>query len=114
MRIDGLESSINRSSNCNGVSVDDFLSFFLAINLHVLFTEKLFMSKVRVESKWYHESPDFNLVAVDALNVMNEYVKVALFELTTHHAPLEDAAVKVNNKYVLPAPPSHQYSVDIG
>lgn len=66
------------------------------------------MSKVRIESKWYHESPHFNLVAVDALSYADQYIKIALFELHTpagEPSPLPGTGV---------APPTRQYSVDIG
>lgn len=75
--------------------------------------EKLFMSKVRIESKWYHESNQFNLVAVDALSLGDQYIKIALFELhtpagETNPQPTVAAAASIA------LPPTRQYSVDIG
>jgi hypothetical protein len=67
------------------------------------------MSKVRIESKWYHESNHFNLVAVDALSYADQYIKIALFELHTPaemNTPVGAVAGTV--------PPTRQYSVDIG
>lgn len=53
-----------------------------------LFTpEKLFLSKVRVESSWYHESQDFNILAVDAQcsakEMHDRYAMAALFCYST-------------------------------
>ena len=67
------------------------------------------MSKVRIESKWYHESPNFNLVAVDALSYADQYIKIALFEL---HTPAGEVSSQQNAGGA--APPTRQYSVDIG
>lgn len=54
--------------------------------------EKLFMSKVRVESMWYHESPHISIVAIDALSIGDKYAKVALFCLaeTPETAPVAE------------------------
>ena len=81
------------------------------------------MSKVRIESKWYHESPNFNLVAVDALSYSDQYIKIALFELhtpvivdttssttTSGTSPLPDGSSGMGGL----VPPTRQYSVDIG
>lgn len=65
------------------------------------------MSKVRIESKWYHESNNFHLVAVDALSLADQYIKVALFRLETPNPATED----LGSMYI---PPMQQYSVDIG
>jgi hypothetical protein len=67
------------------------------------------MSKVRIESKWYHESNHFNLVAVDALSYADQYIKIALFEL---HTPAEMNTPV--GAVAGTAPPTRQYSVDIG
>lgn len=64
------------------------------------------MSKVRIESKWYHESPNFHLVAVDALSIADQYIKVALFTLETPN-PASDTG----SSFI---PPLQQYSIDIG
>jgi len=64
------------------------------------------MSKVRIESKWYHESSNFHLVAVDALSLADQYIKVALFTLETPN-PASDTS----SMYI---PPMQQYSIDIG
>ena len=69
------------------------------------------MSKVRIESKWYHESDNFFLVAVDALSLADQYIKVALFELFTPN-PAPGSADELPPGMM--APPSRQYSVDIG
>lgn len=37
------------------------------------------MSKPRVESKWFHESESFGIVAVDAISTDDIYIKAALF-----------------------------------
>ena len=64
------------------------------------------MSKVRIESKWYHESPNFHLVAVDALSIADQYIKVALFTLET-----PNPASETGSSFI---PPLQQYSIDIG
>jgi hypothetical protein len=63
------------------------------------------MSKTRIESKWYHESPNFRLVAVDALSLADQYVKVALFELRTPAVSATPAA---------PVPVSRRLSLGLG
>lgn len=40
---------------------------------------KLFITKPRIESKWYHENPQFNIVFSDVSSVESKYVKAALF-----------------------------------
>ncbi|KAJ1380341.1 hypothetical protein B484DRAFT_33545, partial [Ochromonadaceae sp. CCMP2298] len=57
------------------------------------------MSKVRIESRWYHENPLFSLVSADALSLRDEYVKVALFLLRPPDIfTLQCAAVEAANK----------------
>lgn len=51
------------------------------------------MSKVRVESMWYHESPHISIVSIDAISYSDDkYVKVALFCLQESIDPASVAA----------------------
>jgi hypothetical protein len=65
--------------------------------LSILCAEKLFMSKTRVESMWYHESAHISIVSVDALSDHDSgrYTKVALFCLT--EAPAVDGVESMSS-----------------
>lgn len=71
---------------------------------------KLFLSKRRIESIWYHESEHFSLIAVDAFTLKHAYVKTALFcyantpfYSATSHSAANEVTLRANT-----------YSVDIG
>jgi hypothetical protein len=49
----------------------------------VVCTEKYFVSKQRIESKWYYESPSFTIRNVDAVVTETGYAKAALFCVTS-------------------------------
>eukprot|EP01038_Epipyxis_sp_PR26KG_P009071 gene9071-12233_t len=85
--------------------------------------KKLFMTKLRVESIWYHESPAFSIVAVDSYNFLDRHVMIALFcyqsaamsqptspveslrRLSFYASPISDS---------VPIKGSLLYSIDIG
>jgi hypothetical protein len=67
----------------------------------------MFLSKARVESMWYHESNDFNIVAVDALSRGERYIKAALFCLCEGST---DAAAKATAAASVRAAPMRRLS----
>jgi hypothetical protein len=58
------------------------------------------MSKARIESKWYHESPNFDLVNVDVVSIDDSFCKLALFCLKI---PLTPSSPVVGGNYKKPA-----------
>eukprot|EP00981_Chlorochromonas_danica_P012272 scaffold4731_cov175-Ochromonas_danica.AAC.18 len=71
--------------------------------------QKYFMTKPRIESKWYHESPHFTLRNVDCHvpSAEGNYVKVALFRLAV--PVVANGSIKA-----IDPPVNCLYSVDIG
>lgn len=55
------------------------------------------MSKPRIESKWYHESPNFDLVNVDVVSIDDSFCKLALFCLKIPLTP-SSPSVSGNNR----------------
>jgi hypothetical protein len=66
--------------------------------MFTLFTAKLIMSKARIESKWYHESPNFDLVNVDVVSIEDSFCKLALFCLKIPLTPSSPSVGGINRK----------------
>lgn len=49
------------------------------LSVSMNFAGKLFLSKPRIESVWYHEAENFSLISIDAIAHGSTYVKTALF-----------------------------------
>jgi len=72
---------------------------------------KLFLSKTRIESIWYHESENFSIVSSDAITQGNTYVKTSLFCYAKAPFYRGNSAKSLNNEVSFL---SNTYSVDIG
>ncbi len=69
---------------------------------------KLFITKPRIESKWYHENQNFNVLFTDVASTPDKYVKAALYCLkpTPKETPAKANWTKTEEEENL-------YSIDI-
>ena len=73
-----IKKSIDQQSRCK-IATYIHISECNIKSCSVIFSGKLFLSKPRIESVWYHEAENFSLISIDAIAHGTTYVKTALF-----------------------------------